>query len=328
MHLIASLAYASPTQLGYDPTMFLRWRKGGWYYDIKMTTQLADGTEHTQIYNIYRVICNSANSIRGRATRVYEAYIYAPPTNQYKISRRVVIKDSWIDIGRMREGDTLAQLLEGATPDEKRLFLTVVQHGIVQIDGRDDCTQDLILNGHTFFGFSDLDDKLVEPDDEVFLAGVTEGLKVIEDSEGSEPDTSKYNTPLFPLYHPEPGKDKTPSIKTSSTRDNQSSAVSQTVAADALAHHTHHVVTKPIIYSPKYHYRIVFEEVGISLMSLAGSGKLRASVVHQALVDGTLGRSIFFLALSLILIEKYSSQVYGEKRICSSRCERRKHPYG
>lgn len=50
----------------------------------------------------------------------------------------VVIKDSWVDVNRPKEGDTLRELLDDASDDEKATFLTVLLHGVVVIEGRED----------------------------------------------------------------------------------------------------------------------------------------------------------------------------------------------
>ena len=49
---------------------------------------------------------------------------------------------------RPKEGDTLRKLLNDASDDEKAMFLTVLVHGVVAIDGLEDVTQDLLLNGY------------------------------------------------------------------------------------------------------------------------------------------------------------------------------------
>ena len=41
-----------------------------------------------------------------------------------------VIKDSWVDANRPKEGDTLSELLDDASDDEKAISLTVLLHGL------------------------------------------------------------------------------------------------------------------------------------------------------------------------------------------------------
>ncbi|KJA27032.1 hypothetical protein HYPSUDRAFT_198334 [Hypholoma sublateritium FD-334 SS-4] len=297
IHLITSLAYATPTQLGYDPTMALKWRNNAWHYDIYVTTQLPDGTEYTQKYETYRVICDAANNIRGRATRVYEANIVDPEGKRSPL--RAVIKDSWIDVGRAKEGDTLSQILEGASPEEKSLFLTVLQHGVVQIDGRDDSTQDLILDGQSFF--SNKETKTNEGGNSTrhrfMLTKLPEKNEDGSDDSVHSAHELVYNTPLFPLYHPERSESndsksnqEAPSAPSSSQRSSatRASSIPPPAPTDALPHKTPYEAKRPVIYSPKVHYRIAFQEVGVSLLSMAGSGRLRISHVLQAMLDVTL----------------------------------------
>ncbi len=82
--------------------MALKWRNGSWHYDITVITLNSDGTENIQVYETYKVICDAANNIRGRATRVYEANM-ADPLKKRTLLHSVVIKDSWIDTGRTKE---------------------------------------------------------------------------------------------------------------------------------------------------------------------------------------------------------------------------------
>ena len=59
-----------------------------------------------------------------------------------------MIKDSWVDVSRLKEGDTLSEILDDASEEEKAMFLTVLIHGVVTIDGREDLTRDLLMNGY------------------------------------------------------------------------------------------------------------------------------------------------------------------------------------
>jgi len=71
--------------------------------------------------------------------RVYEAYDVETP------GTAVVIKDSWVDADRPKEADTLSEILDDASDDEK---MTVLLHGVVIIDGREDLTRDLLMDGY------------------------------------------------------------------------------------------------------------------------------------------------------------------------------------
>lgn len=279
--------------------MTLRWRLNSWQYDIQLTSQNPDGTQCIQTYKTTRVICDSANNIRGRATRVYEVTI-DHPTDPFQVDK-FVLKDSWIDAGRSKEGDTLAKLLEGATSEEKQLFLTVIQHGIVQVDGKDDSTQDLILRGQTFNDprVREKTQPLETVDHFLFLnrfkrMGLKSPLADVKEAGPSSTDAPKREIPLFALYQHSPAPIRTSSSRSSTS---QTSTASRGRTADALSHHTHRIVQKHIIYSPKVHYRIVFKEVANSLMTIADSGTLRTPTVDQALRDITLGKKCFLKLL-------------------------------
>lgn len=285
--------------------MSLQWRGDSWHYDIEVTSQMPDGVIRTRIYETTRIICDSANNICGRATRVYEAAVKDPEDSS--ITHTVVLKDSWVDAGRSKEGDTLAALLEGATPEEKVLFLTVVQHGVVKIDGQDDSTEDLILGGQTFCNplvdeiakALDNEDASIfteDNDDDSILVEEMGSLSVNEYDENLNqlmPKPPSYSARLYPLYHYPPPPTSQPGVIPSLSLNNTAKASTRGNAIDSLPHHTHRVLRAPIVYSPKVHYRIVFEEVGNSLLSVADSGELRAVDVSQSLQDTTLGEIIF-----------------------------------
>lgn len=272
--------------------MTLVWRLRGWHYDIKLITRMPDGTQLTQIYKTFRVICNSAYNIRGRATRVYEAHVDDPDPDNHFISHTVVLKDSWIDVGRPKEGDTLAKLLEGATEEEKLLFLTVLQHGVVNIDGQDDSTEDLVLNGQTFFNPTEMAKKAqADPVIHPLFRRNEEVLLPTKPSDSNQPRRRAIPIRVFPLHHHSKSTSTT-AISSSRSKKSQTSTGRQSRTSDALAHQTHRIVQKPIVYSPKVHYRIAFKEKGKSLMEMADVGKLRTIFVHRALRDITLGKNL------------------------------------
>ena len=142
VRLISSLAYANVAKLGYDPTMEIFWAHEKWNYQI--TVKGKDNHENvvTKVYKTIDIIADMSSNLRGRATRVYEAYEVGSPDSI------VVIKDSWVDINRVKEGDTLQELLKDASDDEKAMFLTVLIHGVVEIDGEEDLTRDLLMKGY------------------------------------------------------------------------------------------------------------------------------------------------------------------------------------
>ena len=60
---------------------------------------------------------------------------------------KVVIKDSWVD-AIPKEADTLSEIWDGRSDDEKAMFLTILIHEVVTIDGREDFKQEFLLNGY------------------------------------------------------------------------------------------------------------------------------------------------------------------------------------
>ena len=273
--------------------MSLRWRSGGWHYDIELSSQMPDGLMRTRVYETTRIICDSANSMRGRATRVYEASV--KDLEDASITRTVVVKDSWIDVGRSKEGDTLAALLESATLEEKELFLTVIQHGVVRVNGQDDSTEGLILRGQTLCS-PPVDEALKLDNNEDSIFAEEMGMLSVDEHDEVEdklivnqpmPKPLSYETRLYPLYRYPPPSRSDGVLALS--RSNATKASTRENVIGSLPHHTHRVLRPYVVYSPKVHYRIAFEEVGKSLLSVADSGKLRVTDVSQALRDTTLG---------------------------------------
>ena len=130
IQLISSLAYADAVKLGYDPTMEAFWMDDKWNYKITVEGKNIHGQVVTKVYKTTDLISDMSSNLRGRATRVYEAYDVNNPGS------RVAIKDSWVDVSRTKEGDTLSEILNGATDEQKAMFLTVLVHGVVKIKGR------------------------------------------------------------------------------------------------------------------------------------------------------------------------------------------------
>jgi hypothetical protein len=119
--------------------MQLLWTNKRWNYRITITGKDNQGSIATNVYETVDIIADTAYNLRGRATRVYEAYDVETP------GTAVVIKDSWVDADRPKEADTLSEILDDASDDEK---MTVLLHGVVIIDGREDLTRDLLMDGY------------------------------------------------------------------------------------------------------------------------------------------------------------------------------------
>jgi hypothetical protein len=87
----------------------------------------------------------SADAIRGRATRVFEAYEINRDGQRIEGSKKVAIKDYWLDSSREAEPVILKKILEGADETMKAKFLTVLVWGNVFVNGNVDST-DMIMN--------------------------------------------------------------------------------------------------------------------------------------------------------------------------------------
>ena len=247
--------------------MELFWRHNKSNYQI--TVKGIDNHQNsvTKIYRTTDIIANMSSNVRGRATRVYEAY------DVENRCSKVVIKDSWVDVNRTKEGDTLKELLKDASDEEKAMFLTVLVHGVVEIDGREDLTRDLLMNGY-----------LVSTDPpESNNQGVNSGNKVdalvkrMADvgigNHGNVENTTQvdhvYKASVFEVLKrssklgSEPESFVTsPDVSTSNKKKDQ-----------------------PREYSPKAHYRIVFKERGQSLHSMSCTRQIKLSLVMQAMRD-------------------------------------------
>ena len=70
----------------------------------------------TKVLRTIDIISDMTSNLRGRATRVYEAYDVETPNS------RVVIKDSWVDVNLPKEAVTLSKILDDASDDEKTMF--------------------------------------------------------------------------------------------------------------------------------------------------------------------------------------------------------------
>ena len=127
-------------------------RLGNVQYDI-----LCDGVW----YRTVRLISDiNAEALRGRGTRVWEvneiiADDIVDPTPR-------VLKDSWVDASRRREGDILQMVREDASNIEEKhkhfkfedYFMQVKAYGDVLIDGAVDDTHALIRRGRSLEGMA------------------------------------------------------------------------------------------------------------------------------------------------------------------------------
>ncbi|PSS30941.1 hypothetical protein PHLCEN_2v2510 [Hermanssonia centrifuga] len=131
IHFFLSLSYASPVQLGWDPTIAIQ------EHDLqyRITVQSGDGTEC--VYRTLEVLSKSSASVlHGPGTRVWKA---VRVVDGHDYGDPVVLKDCWVSCDRQREGTIHERLRNANSSDAFReafenMFLTVEQHGDVVID--------------------------------------------------------------------------------------------------------------------------------------------------------------------------------------------------
>jgi hypothetical protein len=140
--------YADPAQLGWDPTMIRRLcpvtRKV--QYDITVHPEGAQPIA----YRTKTVLSDiGAEALRGRGTRVWKAVKLLQEAGGVDVIEDVhpvVIKDSWVDNDRKREGQILEEIRASAESESvEREFLdqhllTVLSYGDVLIKGQADTT--------------------------------------------------------------------------------------------------------------------------------------------------------------------------------------------
>ena len=253
--------------------MELFWKRKKWNYKITIKGKDSHGKLVTKVYKTIDIIADMSSNLRGRATRVYEAYDIENPGS------KVVIKDSWVDVNRPKEGDTLSEILEDASDDEKEMFLTVLIHGVVAIDGREDLTQDLLMNGY-----------LVSTKDDNALPSINERRKFgntiinalqkrmanasIADHSSMEDTTQDdhiFKASIFEI------------LKASKPGSQESQPSSLAMSPDVST--SKKAKNPPRVYGPKAHYRIAFKEKGQSLHSMSPLRQINLPLVVRAMRD-------------------------------------------
>lgn len=146
IRIFTSLHYSEQAAVGYDPTMTYKWNEKVGKLQLEILVHKKDSNVKPRKYlTTGNIISDESQIIRSRATRVYEAYEINDNSKSL-----VVIKDMWVDANRKLEADILEDILQNATEDEKSLFLTVLQHGIVKVHDRNDVTEGLIIRSAKF----------------------------------------------------------------------------------------------------------------------------------------------------------------------------------
>lgn len=132
--LIIALSYGSAIELGFDPTIrAFRGVDDKIFYDFTVKGTDSGGNPITKIYRTVRSISEfGADAIRGRGTRIYEV---KEVDNGVLKGDTLALKDCWVDDDRELEGDILTNILLDCNNEERESFLTLVVHGLVEVDG-------------------------------------------------------------------------------------------------------------------------------------------------------------------------------------------------
>ncbi|KAI0916496.1 hypothetical protein AcV5_002974 [Taiwanofungus camphoratus] len=145
-HIFLSFLYAEQRDMGWDPTIkHVKDREGGIQYhsdgtpryDITVRTPQAEEL----VYRTTKVLSDGGADVPiGKGTRVWEARQVVEGEER---GEPVVLKDSWVDNDRDREGNVFASLRSSAPSEAIREgidthFLTVLHHGDVYVDGEAD----------------------------------------------------------------------------------------------------------------------------------------------------------------------------------------------
>ena len=232
------------------------------------------GETVTKVYKTIAIISDMSSNLRGRTTRVYEAYDVENPNS------KVVIKDSWVNANRPKEGDTLSEILDDASDDEKAMFLTVLIHGVVTINGREDLTQDLLMNGYMVTTKSTDDDSRAHSSDKRVnhfndaidnviqkkLANVS--IADYNSMEDTAQDDHIHKASIFEVLKLSKPGSRPPTFATSPDVSTSRKAKKP-----------------PLEYDPKAHYRIVFKERGQSLHSMSHGHQVKVPLVVKAVRD-------------------------------------------
>ena len=103
------------------------------FYNCTVKGKDSSGSPITKIYRTVKNISEfGADAIRGRGTPAYEI---KEVDNGMLKGDTLALKDCWVDNDRELEGDILANILLDCKNEERELFLTLVVHGLVEVDG-------------------------------------------------------------------------------------------------------------------------------------------------------------------------------------------------
>ncbi|KAF7794452.1 hypothetical protein EIP86_005586 [Pleurotus ostreatoroseus] len=125
VHFFISVMFAKDHQLGWDPTM-VPYRKS----DKRFKILVRDQNNKVSWYVTEALLSDmGVESLFGRATRVWSARKL--DSKEEPIGPLVVLKDSWVDDDRVREGDIYRQIQQH--PETRQYLLEVVCSGDVYL---------------------------------------------------------------------------------------------------------------------------------------------------------------------------------------------------
>ncbi|KAI0345493.1 hypothetical protein BDW22DRAFT_1352969 [Trametopsis cervina] len=230
VHFFVSQMYATPQQLGFDPTMQpaadLEARRKN-RYDITVHYTDPENLDGPKKSISYRTVEGGllssigAEAIKSRGTRVWHAQEIVKGGVK---PEKVVIKDYWVDSDRTREAVTRAEILRAAKDDEQRKLLRTY------------------LLTPLYWGDVMLDDDL--PDS---TFGVIRRAAVLPS-----------NAQVFPTVHSKPSKFADRLIEDLHLAPQ---------GTGAILHEAAHTLQVPISHN-KHRHRIVFAEMGPTIESL------------------------------------------------------------
>lgn len=233
--ILTRLTFATRPQLGFDETMIRCPGRTARDNSVVYEIAVRDSKKGSKVkwYRTVRLISElGAYTIRCRGTRVWEAYELTRQGGEPVGEKTCVVKDFWLDVGRVSEGFKLDELRRKVKGAERiafdRSFMTTLAYGDVLLNGR----RPDITNR-----FKPAREKSPLPDDmKMLLIPIATGQK---SEQTDQVTTTRQGTVTI---RSDAGKVS----KTGNARK-----VSNTAG-----------VAEYIAHSAKIHHRIVFEEVG------------------------------------------------------------------
>lgn len=156
---MASLAFATPEELGYDPTVIRCYVKGEAGENlIGYRFSLDSGNQYETVSSLSSF---RSRRILGRATRVWKVRRIKPepesaPDGQEKY---YALKDTWLYHDAQSEAQIQADIFSKVNTineiprdeyedDFKKYFMTIVEEEIVIINQQQDRTREVVMRGH------------------------------------------------------------------------------------------------------------------------------------------------------------------------------------